>query len=106
MPAQLLTDEWIREQIELCERVKADPTTWLEVAVGVHKGYPVVLKELQDLRASFALYTKATQAARQLYIEAHPELGELSDSDTGKMVAWLVGELQRVRKEVSDASTE
>lgn len=93
MPA--LTEEWIKEQLAVCEN-----------ATPAHQGYPLVLMELQGLWASFDVYSRAVRAAEQLYAEAHPDIGELTLPDTGTMVAWLVGEIERLRGEAADGSTE
>lgn len=66
-----------------------------EFIAAAREGYPLVLKELQDFHASFALYSKACRVGRELFLEAHPEFGELADPDTGEMVAWLVEQVRR-----------
>ncbi|GAI14623.1 unnamed protein product [marine sediment metagenome] len=129
-----LTDEWIKEQLALCE--KATPGSWAyrkglgckdigprtgvrsiygvvytsglsnetedkanaQLCAAAHEGYPLVLMELLDFHASFTLYSKAVRAGEQLCLEAHPELGDLTYPDTGKVVAWLAEEVQRLRQ--------
>lgn len=66
-----------------------------QFVAATREGYPLVLKELQDFHASFALYSQACQVGRELFLEAHPEFGELTDPDTGEMVAWLVEQVRR-----------
>jgi len=93
-----LDDEWIAAQIAEYERFQANPIAWSFSIFPAGPTYPMVLKELQDLRASFTLYSEAVQAGTELYREAHPELDELTDPDTAKLVAWLVQQLDRQKE--------
>lgn len=105
-----LSKEWIGLQLALCKTVAKARSTMLpclslhrhsiHVAylAAVRDGYPLVLRELLDFYASFALYSKACHAGRKLFLEAHPEFGDLTDPDTGEMVAWLVEEIKRLRE--------
>lgn len=123
---EALTARWIEEQLEICGEATRGPwhigarggpsgpfhslvtsagqvvammidsMPDAQLMAAAREGYPLALKEAQNLHASFALYSKATRAARELYRKAHPELGELTDPDTGKVMEWLVADIGRM----------
>jgi len=130
-----VTDDWIEEQIALCDAATKGPWRYdgmhneihsdgdyflivsecrsapdqqyrqdefrhqydanFALIAAMREGYPAVLEELQGLRASFVLYARAVQMGQRLYLEAHPELGELVEEDKGKVVAWLVQQVEQ-----------